>query len=166
MLVLTPVADAYVSSADPTTNYGSAPVLYVGRTGSTQIGRALFRFDLSSLPAGATVLSATFQANLVSNPVPPPTMTVELKRIVTSWGELSVTWNNQPTYTGSNPLIVGPALGYYDWDVLALVQAWRSGTPNYGLALLSQDEAISAYRGFASKEHGGPPPRLVIIYEP
>jgi len=50
--------------------------------------------------------------------------------------------------------------------VTSLVQAWRGSALNYGLALFSPNEAITAYAGFASKEYGGPPPRLVIICEP
>ncbi len=90
-----------------------------------------------------------------------------MKRITTSWGEFSATWNNQPGYANLDLFnTVGPGPGYYIWDITSLVQAWRGSTPNYGLALFSPNEAITAYAGFASKEYGGPPPRLVIICEP
>ena len=54
-------ADTYVNAASPTTNYGSATVLSLGRTASGLDQRILIRFDLSSIPTGSTINSATLQ---------------------------------------------------------------------------------------------------------
>jgi len=166
---LTPVADTYIYSAAPATNYGAAPTLYVGSQSTSATGRALFRFDLSMIPGGATVLSARFQAYLVQTSSSPAILDVELKRIDAPWQEMVVAWNTQPGYTGANNVMgVGTALAYYGWDVTGLVQTWASGAPNRGLALLSKNESILGWRGFASKESVSPPgpPRLMVTYRP
>jgi hypothetical protein len=167
-ITLNPVADAYVYSASPTTNYGTAPTLYVGSQSTSATGRALLRFDLSSIPAGSTVQSASFQAYLVQTSSSPATLDVELKRIDAPWQEGTVTWNTQPGYTGANNVIgVGKTMGYYSWDVASLVQTWVNGNPNYGLALMSKNESTLGWRGFASRESTAPPPnppRPVVTY--
>ncbi len=166
-VTLNPVADTYVYSAAPATNYGAAAVLYTGSQSPSAVGRALFRFDLSSIPAGATVTNASFQAYLTQTSASPTTLDVELKRIDAAWQEMAATWNNQPSTTGaSNVIGVGKAPAYYSWDVTSLAQTWVNGAPNRGLALLSKDEATIGWRGFASRESSAPanPPRLVIDY--
>jgi len=161
------IADSYVYSAAPTTNYGSAPTLYVGSQSTSATGRALFRFDLSAIPAGATVLSASFEAYLVQASSSPPTLDVELKRVDAPWQEMVVVWNTQPGYTGANNVIgVGTGLAYYSWDVTSLVQTWVNGAADNGLALLSKNETTIGWRGFASRESTPPPnpPRLMVTY--
>jgi len=163
------IADSYVYSAAPTTNYGSAPTLYVGSQSTSATGRALFRFDLSKIPGGATVLSANFQAYLAQTSSSPATLDVELKRIDAPWQEMTVTWNTPPGYTGANNVIgMGTGLAYTSWDVTSLVQTWVNGASNNGLALLSKNETTIGWRGFASRESTAPlnPPRLVITYRP
>jgi hypothetical protein len=171
-VVLTPVADAHVSSAYPDTNFGTAATLYVGSQSTSATGRALFRFDLGAIPPGATLAGASFRAYLVSTSTSPPSLYVEARQILKTWTETgagSVTWNNQPGTVSigkTNP--VGTALTYYDWEVTGLVQDWRSGVANYGLELMSTTEGTVGWRGFASRESVSPPypPRLVISYWP
>lgn len=168
-VVLAPVADTYVYSAAPTTNYGAAATLYVGSQSASAVGRALFRFDLSGIPSGATVQSAVFQAYLAQTSASPALLDVELKRSDASWQEMTVIWASQPPYTGAaNVLGVGLAPGYYEWNVASLVQTWVGGAANNGLALVSKNESAIGWRGFASRESSAPPdpPRLVVVYRP
>ncbi|MGD8966322.1 MAG: DNRLRE domain-containing protein, partial [Anaerolineae bacterium] len=167
-VVLNPVADAYVSYAAPDTNYGAAATLYVGKS-ETTIGRSLFQFDLSDIPAGSTVISASFEAYLLAFSTSPPLLDVELKQVDDPWVELKVTWNTQPGTASIGKVNgVGVAMGTYDWDVAGLVQGWLDGTANHGLALWSDKESIFGWRGFASLQSVSPPspPRLAIAYRP
>jgi len=51
-------ADAAISSADPDSNAGGEPFLSVGGRGAAAERRALIRFDVSDIPAGAKIRSA------------------------------------------------------------------------------------------------------------
>jgi cell division septation protein DedD len=167
-VILTPIADAYISLAAPDTNYGKAPTLYVGKN-ETSIGRSLFQFDLSTIPVGSAVTSAAFEAYLVAFSTTPSSLYVELNRVDDSWTELGVSWNTQPGSTGIGKVNgVAMEMGYYDWDVTGLVQSWLDETANNGLALWSYTESTFGWRGFASQESVSPPrpPRLVITYRP
>jgi hypothetical protein len=171
-LSLEPVADAYISSAVPGANYGSAPTLGVGLQSARSIERSLFRFDLSTIPADATVLSARFRAYLVQSSSAPRTLNVELKRIDTAWEEARVTWSTPLDTTGmNNVLAVGMAADYYSWEVTSLVRTWVSSgaRSNHGLALWSEDEGLVGWRGFASRENTlmpPLPPQLNVTYLP
>jgi opacity protein-like surface antigen len=164
-ITLLPVADAYISSANPSQNYGTVTILYAGSLTSGSIERALFRFELGSIPPGSIVENASFQAYLVKGSPSPAVLDVELKRVDVSWDEGSVTWKTLLTYTGASLVLgVGTASAYYAWDVTGLVQSWVAGAPNRGLALMSKNEGTPGYRGFASRESVSPayPPRLII----
>ena len=171
-LSLGPVADAYILSAVPMTNYGAVTTLWVGRQSERALNRSLFRFDLSSIPEDATVLSAGFRAYLVGASGTPRELDVELMEIDTAWGETTVTWSTPLDYTGmDNVLAVGTPAGYYSWDVTSLVRTWVSGgaRSNYGLALWSADEDLLGWRGFAGREYTGVaplPPQLEVTYLP
>ena len=167
-LILTPVADAYIRSDTPTINYRSATTLYAGTEFVTKTARSLYQFNLSLIPAGATIESAQFRVLLTTTSLPTPTLNLELKRVNTAWSESAVNWVTPLTYISTNNVLgVGTTLmTWYSWDVTGWVQAWINGTPNHGLALVSRNEARIGYRGFASRE--APPnwPRLVITYRP
>lgn len=167
-LRLHPVADSYVSAAYPYTNYGSLGSMYVGKS-TTTIGRSLMRFDLSGFPADATLLSAALEANLSSTSIDPASLDVEVRQVEYPWSETSLTWNNQPPTSSIgkiNP--VGTEMGYYSWDVTAMVQDWLQGNkPNYGLALWSYSEELYGWRGFDSRENSsGNTPSLRLWYVP
>jgi hypothetical protein len=151
-------------------NYGTSQTLYAGRQTSAAIGRALFRFDLSGIPAGATVQSASLQAFLLQSSSTSGTLPVELRRVDTAWQEGTVVWATPLSYTGANAVTsVGTTMAYYSWNIGTLVQTWVNGNPNYGVALLSQDESSVGWRGFASRERTGSPlsqPQLVVTYRP
>src|SRR5919107_1617092 len=94
--VVTSVADAGLSELAPTTNNGSATTLKVGGDDPDPGGKDLYaalRWDLSQIPAGATVTSASVTLN-VSNPSPQTYGAYELKR---AWNEGQLNWNQAAT---------------------------------------------------------------------
>ena len=64
-----PNADSYTYSNAPTTNYGADPSLFVQKGSVTSA--SYLRFDLSTLPSGASVSKATLRlyVNQVVTPV-------------------------------------------------------------------------------------------------
>jgi hypothetical protein len=97
-VVLEPVADAYVTSMKPTTNYGDENLMIDAAS-----SRVFLRFDLSQLPPGVKVTGARLTAlahsgwaygndgNVYTFLVPND-----------AWGEHSITWNNQPPVVGTH----------------------------------------------------------------
>lgn len=85
---LLPVADTTLRDSVPGNNYGAAANLPVGvsANGSPR-NRALFRFDLSSIPAGAVINSARLRFTVVQSGAETPPANFELHRVLSSWGE-------------------------------------------------------------------------------
>jgi len=140
-------ADSSVNSSDPTTNYGTSPVLAVGPTSETFIV-----FNLASLPPGATVQKATLVLFVDS-------VTAAGKFYVFpadgSWGELTLTYDNRPGHDTSPEEVVNITAAtlqrYVMADVTSVVQQWVAGTlPNYGFKLMPASDGSF---GFDSKEN-------------
>ena len=61
-------ADTFINSGMPNNNAGATGWFSAGRDGIGGIRRGLFRFDLSSIPAGSTITSAEVQLTVVKVP--------------------------------------------------------------------------------------------------
>lgn len=164
--------DAFVQNSTfpgsqiPSTNYNTN--LLEANSGS-YVKEALIQFPLSLIQSGSTILSADLylHGHCTSNFVI-PTVTVNIKKILGSWNESSVTWNSKPAY---DSVIVStiefPETGIDSWqkfDVKNLMQSWMNGTPNYGLALLLGDNESGCT--FKSSEYSTSSlrPKLIVSY--
>lgn len=168
-----PGSDAYVNMASPYTNYGSASVLWVGKLSDSTVYRALVQFNVSTIPAGISVLSATLKLYVDYAPSPGVTGGYTPYIITSPWNQGGVTWNNMPSFNtsvhGSTTNINNT--GWYQWNVTSIVSTWFTGTyPNYGIIIkgneLTSFENKRAYSGDAV----GPvalqsSPILVIEYD-
>ena len=126
------IADAHVTSAHATSNYGSLSNISVN---STTTG--LLQFDLTSLPAGTTaaqISKATLR--LYTNRVL-TTGSVSVSPITSPWLESAVTFATIPTTgAGATTFNVATANQFITVDITALVQSWiNSPANNFGLAL-------------------------------
>lgn len=98
---LYPVADTWVNYMLPAGNYGTATLLEIGSEECPgrefpDRGRTLIRFDLSAIPAGQAIQSASLQLYLrYAYSGGASTNRIALHRITSSWTETGVTWNNQ-----------------------------------------------------------------------
>ncbi|MEN9335597.1 MAG: hypothetical protein RLZZ500_584 [Bacteroidota bacterium] len=174
--------DAFISSNVPTTGQGNSPELDAGAwtiSGSPLTLRGLIDFDLSSLPTGAIVQSATL--TLYNNPsavngyangqhvhVSGSNESV-LQRITSNWNE-DVAWNNQPTTTSQNEVTLPQDIDpYQDYnlDVTNLILD-EIANPNSSFGFLLKLKTESPYRilVFASSDHPNASlhPKLVITY--
>ena len=173
-IILDSIADACILEGYPTGNFGSTSDMWAGYDDSLdpdgEIVRSLVMFDLSTIPSGSTINSATFEAYLVgSYDYPNRYRDVTVHRITGAWSEGSVTWNNKPSYSGSYDSVSIKSEQVWDWhswDIRDLVQEWVNGTyANHGLMLRGPEQsgADSAWRSFSTRE--GPfSPRLVIDF--
>ena len=145
-----PSADTFVSSATPTTSYGSWPTLIVG-SGTT----SYLQFNLSGIPAGATVSKATLRL-YVDGVV--TSGSFDVYQLNGSWTESKLTYNTPPpalgiSATGNHPISITTASfnQFLLIDITSLVQQWLNGTvANHGVALSLTSG--SGYFSFDSKE--------------
>jgi DNA-binding phage protein len=173
---LAPVADGGLSELTPTANSGAAKTLKVDGNDPDPNGGDLYaalRWDLSSLPAGATVNSATVTLN-VTNPTTQVYGAYDLKR---AWDEGQLTWNQAATGApwatagakgttdrGSKIADVAPTtIAPYTFTVPAsVVQGWlRTPSSNNGIVLAhtTNDDGFI----FDTRE-GTTPPKLTVNY--
>ncbi len=85
---LNAVEDTFINSGAANNNAGATGWFDAGRDGVGGIRRGLLRFDLSSIPAGSTVTSATLQLTAVKIPGNGPVnSTFDLFRMLAAWKE-------------------------------------------------------------------------------
>ena len=174
--------DTYIKlqSPDTTNNFGASTSMVVDRE-STDLQRALLQFDLSSIPAGSTINSATLklQSTQIGG-----TLNIAVYEVTQAWSEGTgngtagaANWNERQT--GTNWTTAGgtfnstavatlntDATGQHTWTVTSLVQAWFNGTNvNNGLMVASPDGGGNRTVTYDSSE-GTTVPVLEINYTP
>lgn len=136
-----PSDDTTIKDSGPNTNYGSQPDIEV-RPDNGADRRALIRFDLSAIPPGSIVSTASL---FLFEKDDDPNQVTYIYRVTSSWNEDSATWefpwtnpggdfDNSFVYAVYPPSQINCMLTI---DITNLVQEWVNGTPNYGLLLYS-----------------------------
>jgi hypothetical protein len=165
--------DTYITSNLPDTNWCTSNWLRLGYNQElpTRYGaeRVFMRFDLSSIPPGAAINSASFYIYMhTATPAGDSAMRVESRHLLNDWDDCQITWaNHQPDWGavfGSS--WVGSTLGWLYADATDLVKDWVYGThPNYGAMLMGDETVRERQRIFYSREDaGGRYPRLIVDY--
>ncbi|MDX5325128.1 MAG: PKD domain-containing protein [Bacteroidota bacterium] len=169
--------DAMIWSVNGNSNYGNSPdAVWTAWTysGSPSIKRFLLEFDLSSLPMGTIIDSAILF--LYNNPTASShngqhsgSNQFNVRRLTSSWSESVVNFNNQPTSTGRNEVVVPATVSNsqdFKVQVGSMVQEMIDSS-NYGFLLKMDVE--SPYRAIvcASSDHTDPNlrPMLKIYYQ-
>jgi Collagen triple helix repeat (20 copies) len=144
--------DSYTQQNAPAANNGAAATLAViGST--TKSNKTYIRVNLSPLPPGlaaSNVSQATLE--LFVNTLP-TAGSFDVFLVTSSWTEGAVTYNTAPTLGApiASGITPSSAKDYVLVNVTSAVQAWLSGTPNNGIALVpSSGSSISVT--FDSKE--------------
>jgi len=151
-------ADTYVASASPTTNYGNLTSFRIGRPDLTNIDYGLIRFDLSSLPPNAIILTATLELSGTTT-----SAGLRAYQANSAWNELSVTWNTRPSPLTKFAPTSYSGIGWQRWSVASLVQDWASGTlSNHGFLILQAGTTFET-TDFQSRESAFDP-RLTVYF--
>jgi hypothetical protein len=169
---LASIADTKVVAQAPTSNYGTATSFDVQAYYASGRQRGLIGFDLSSIPVGSTINSATFSAyyySYYSAGLDPAGRTYYLYRNTGSWTETGATWNNKPGYTtsqGASTTMPG-SFGWVSWNVKDIVQSWVNGATNYGLLMMDSNETqgVNKVAMFYSREYADPALRLMLVID-
>lgn len=171
--------DATIRQQSPTSNFGTATSCEADGDDGGSDKFCLVRWNLTGIPAGSTVQSATITFRVIDG----TSNTYTVYPLLKTWSESQVTWQNRAT---GSPWATAGALGSSDRGAsvstitgstgfrtitlnssgVAQVQSWVNGGTNGGVivASLSSTDGID----FASNEHGTVDyhPRLTITYLP
>ncbi|MDR1281423.1 MAG: DNRLRE domain-containing protein [Opitutaceae bacterium] len=186
-LPITSSADLFIRGDQPnSTNQGAT--LIVGELATGYKLRSLLSFDLSALPAGATINSVQLVLHLAENDATAvdTSLTLTLHAVTQTWAEASVTWNNasagtpwttaggtfDSTVLSSQTVPTKGSTGVdYTWDntaeFLGIVRsAYASGTA-VSFFLKDSDESTNQrelVRFVSNNGAAGPKPQLIIDY--
>lgn len=179
--------DTRIISSLPDISFGAGTVLSLVTNAERQ-DRVLLQFDLSSIPAGQTIVSATLQLNadpsidLGGNPTGQP---IDVYRLTNSWNQAQATWNDRAASTpwataggdyvgtGGNPYASNSTVipnNYSSvvpltWNVSSLVNEWYTGSQaNNGMLLLTSPTVGLHFP--SSKGGGSLQPTLAVNYVP
>lgn len=167
-----PSDDAFIYRVKPDANHGSETTIDIRPEFNGEM-RGLLRFDLSSIPTGAAILSA----HLYLYPVDSNNGQVNsIHRLTSNWTEATVTWNNPWGFPGGD---YDSQSLYADFDagstgcvrrvnVTDLVTGWVNGTyPNFGLLISATGpRSFARYVSKDDPAHSDLAPRLDIVYIP
>jgi len=140
--------------------------------------RGLFRFDLGSIPANATIVSA--KLTLYTNPTPingdhinansGTDNSMFISRITANWNATTINWSNQPSVSTTDQISIAHTsqgfLDLVDVDVKNQVTSMVSAN-NYGFMIRLQNEVIYNSRVFCSSKYSDATkhPKLVVVYQ-
>lgn len=183
--------DTWVSSSGQTLNYGAATELHVGENGAEAL-RGVLKFDLSSIPVGSTINSATLSLYQFAQA---DTSTPELGVYYATRGWTEGTGNGTETADGATWLTYDGASSWsspggdfdstaqalatapnttgtwVDFAITSLTQSWLNGTiANNGVFVKKTTGSGSTdYKSFYSSDYTTDPtlrPKLVVEYVP
>lgn len=153
------------------------PALYWTNNGIPVESRALLKFDFSSIPSDATIVSAKLSLYAITNPLNGDQVhsdygsdnAVYIRRITADWNTATLNWTNQPGTTPTNQVVL-PATSnsyqnYIDLNVTDLVQDLVT-SGNYGMMLQLKNLSLYNIQNFGSSKYADATkhPKLIIEY--
>jgi hypothetical protein len=191
-VTINPSADNYLnsSSAYANYNYGSSTSLEVN-TSSTGKERAILKFDISNIPAGATITSAQLRLYASTGL---STQTYQVYRITqadSNWVEGTVNgssqtdsscWNYKAynstswaggagggsadggTFVSEDAVEIKGASGWMEWTVTAQVQDFYSLGYNANFLIKDKQEGSGSSKSIFHSKEGANKPQLIINY--
>jgi uncharacterized repeat protein (TIGR01451 family) len=169
--------DTRISAENPDQNFGEQE-LVLGMKGRANV---LIRFDVSSIPANATIVDAALEIWVYNYGQRMGPITAAAYQVIRSWEEMEATWikaaaDDQWEEAGCNDTISdrsGTALGsdtiyerdrWYSWTITSAVQEWvQDPVSNMGI-LLQQTNVEEGGEYDARCSECPMAPRLVVKY--
>ena len=155
--------DAWLKESSPTENHGADSELSAKAAAGDNM-RALYRFDLSAIPAGAQIGSATAWFYVTAND---DKGAVNLHEITAAWTEAAATWTTTADQFNSEVIASIPAQGssgvWVQVNLTALVQSWVNGSANNGIMLVATSDAVESKYTSREWSPGSERPRLEVV---
>jgi hypothetical protein len=144
--------DSYIYQGSATGNYGNKTTLRAGGE-MDKIYHGLLQYDLSGIPAGATITNARLKLYMSGASGEP--LNISVHRVTSEWDESAASWKNRKDgvpwesaggdfreLAENTSIAIAAEGGWYNWDATSLVQDWvRGGVPNYGMLLKGNNES-------------------------
>ncbi len=145
--------DAEISTQNTSANFQTAVDFFSATwtCGGNCLDRSLIQFNFTSIPASATILSATVSLyvdnsateGITGQPTYGTNNAGWFQRITSAWSPSTVTWATQPSTTTTNEVALAQSLNTsenYNVNVTQLVKDIIASGNNYGFELLQQNE--------------------------
>jgi len=153
--------DSWIDESQPADSNGNDNNLNIGFDGVDE-SRALLRFDLSSVPAGSSVLSATAWFYIAGSH---PEGAIDLHRVSANWEEGTATWHEFGDSFYGDIIASIPAQNtsakWVALNLTAQAQAWINGEDNHGIVLRSMVAGLAA--NYASSESSEAPYLKLVV---
>jgi hypothetical protein len=155
--------DTWLKESAPSVNFGADSTVSAKFNPGDSM-RALYRFDLATIPVGARIASATAWFFVAGNDPEGP---VNVHAVTDAWTEAAANWSN--TASRFDSVVVAsippqPSSGVWvAVNITGLVQAWMNGNPNNGIMLVATSDAKESK--FTSREWStaSERPRLDVV---
>jgi len=177
-------ADSFIEEYNPDNNKNDKTYLSVKSLDGGvkhENFRSLVQFDLSSIPLGATITSATLHLYYYNSGSDPVDRVYWVYRVTSPWVESEVTWNNNDNLntwttlggdyvtTNGASSTVPSSYSWMVWDVTDIMSDWMGGESNYGFIVMddSENSVDSYYTRFRAREYTGDTellPKLEVMY--
>jgi predicted Rdx family selenoprotein len=166
-LILYPTDDAEVRQQFPNTNYGSLTYLDSRDHSTTYDYLSYMKWDVSQIPAGATITAATLYLTVYFLGVDGSGVgvTSNVHFAAADWEEDTLTYNNKPAIGDLIGTIDMTAAGEVTLDLTDEVEDWWDGSAeNYGIRLFPNATVDNARSAWYSKESPVGRPYIKILY--
>ena len=161
------VYDATVRSDIPDTNYETAGGLTVGFINVSTEFQTYIKFDITSIPEGSLIQSATLTLDNCTQGGSPGNKLIAIENVSATWSHDTITWNNKPASTASSTydMLDSGGAGSYDIPLsVSMVQAWFDDeNSNHGVVLKKGDALLQTI-SFNSSNAATNQPVLTVQY--
>ncbi|MEJ2139438.1 MAG: DNRLRE domain-containing protein [Gammaproteobacteria bacterium] len=171
--------DTFISEGSPTSNYGSERELDIDGDDAGSETAGLIRWDISAIPANATIESATISVDVTGS----SSDNYNLYAVEKNWLESGATWNatgisgawSTAGATGSgdfapnvlasfNNMAIGSQTVPLNSAGLAVLQSWVSGQKDNRGFILRNSASTDGLRFASSEDSPASRPRLTVTY--
>lgn len=159
--------DTYVNKTSPSTNYGTATtMIFNPRYGNAAQKNLLLYFPLDSTFPATSITTATVYIYQTADGLADADLPL-VARVDASWGETTVTWDNQPGVTGStyNGFVMNTTVGWHTFTITTIANLWLTGTTNDGIKVYATSDLNPNNFTFSTRE-GANAPYLALDYVP